>query len=479
MTNTAALHPTCLWTAAAAAKATSGTTAGDWQATGISIDSRTVAKGDLFIALKGDQFDGHDFAVSALDGGAAAVMVSQDIGRHESVLTVDDTTAGLTALGIAARDRLSAPVIGVTGSVGKTGTKETLHHVLSQQGKTASSQGNLNNHYGVPLSLARLPADVDFAILEMGMNHAGELTELTELVRPHVALITAIAAAHVEFFPSVEAVAEAKAEIFQGLESGNDGSSGGGVAILPRDSDFYPLLRQRALDYGAAEVLSFGLHPDADVRLLASMMEATESTVTADIAGTTLSYAVGIPGHHWVSNSLGVLACVYALGADIDAAAKALADIAPPRGRGERRTVRLPDGPLTLIDESYNASPAAMRAAFETLMLSNPGQGGRRIAVLGDMRELGVEADALHAALAPDIQTANIDLVLCCGPHMAALHAALPQAIRGDHTPSSDDLIAAVLASLRPGDVVCVKGSLGSRMAPIVDAILRQDIAAA
>lgn len=460
-----------LWTAAEAASATGGRTSGDWTATGVSIDSRTVQRGDLFVALAGDRFDGHDFATAALDGGAAAVMVHRDLGRSENVLLVGDTLDGLVALGHAARQRTAAKIAGVTGSVGKTGTKEALRHALSQQGATFATQGNLNNHFGVPLSLARMPRDTVYAVFEMGMNHAGELTELTAQVRPHAALITTVAPAHVEFFPSVEGIAEAKAEIFKGLD--------GGTAIIPRDNEFYPLLRRRAEEYGAGTVVSFGVHPEADVRLLASMMEETSSTVNASVGGERINYTVGAAGHHWVMNTLGVLATVRALGADVADAAASLGSIEPPRGRGERRSVRVADGKITLIDESYNASPAAMRAAFETLMLANPGPGGRRIAVLGDMRELGKEADTLHEALAPDIEAANIDLVFTCGPHMARLSAALPARLRAAHAADSESLIPSVLGAIRAGDVVCVKGSLGSRMAPVVDAIAAEDTAAA
>lgn len=454
-----------LWRSDDAAAATGGSTSADWTASGVSIDTRTLEAGDLFVALRGPNHDAHAFVGTAFAGGAAAAMVAYDatVESGGPLLRVVDTTVALTALAEAARKRTGAKLIAVTGSVGKTGTKEALRHVLAAQGSTYATQGNLNNHWGVPLSLSRLPAQSRFGIFELGMSAPGELTPLSELVRPHVAIVTTVAAAHVEFFASVEDVARAKAEIFAGLD--------GGTAVIPRDNDHFELLRDAAQAAGAGRIVSFGGHHEADVRLLSSMMSAESSLATAEIGGRRVSYEIGAPGHHWVINSLAVLAAVDAAGGNVEAAAQALAQVRPPRGRGARSTVALEGGTFELIDESYNASPAAMRAAFETLMLSNPEDGGRRIAVLGDMRELGDEGPALHAALAKDAVEARIDLVFACGPLMKSMYDALPAALRGAHADTSDAVTPLVAAAVRPGDVVCVKGSLGSRMAPVVEAL--------
>jgi UDP-N-acetylmuramoyl-tripeptide--D-alanyl-D-alanine ligase len=457
--------PVSLWRSDDAAAATGGSNSADWTATGVSIDTRTLAAGDLFVALRGPNHDAHAFVGTAFAGGAAAAMVAYDATVESAgpLLRVVDTTEALTALAEAARARTAARLVAVTGSVGKTGTKEALRLVLSAQGATYATQGNLNNHWGVPLSLARLPAQSRFGVFELGMSAPGELTLLSKLVRPQVAIITTVAAAHVEFFTSVAEIARAKAEIFAGLE--------GGTAVIPRDNKHYELLRAAAEASGAGRIVSFGGHHQADVRLLSSMMTAESSVVNAELAGRRINYEIGAPGHHWVINSLAVLAAVAAVGADVDAAAEALAEVHPPRGRGARSRIALDGGSIELIDESYNASPAAMRAAFQTLMLANPEEGGRRIAVLGDMRELGDDGPSLHAALAQDAVEANIDLVFAAGPLMKSLYDALPPALRGAHAETSEALMPLVLDAVRPGDVVCVKGSLGSRMAPIVDAL--------
>lgn len=460
-----------LWTAAEAAAATRGraqAAAGGWSATGVSIDSRTIATGDLFVALQGPVFDGHDFAGKAFAAGAAAALVHRPVEPAGPALVVRDTRRGLEDLGRAARGRCTGKIVAVTGSVGKTGVKESLRTLLSRQGKTYATAGNLNNHWGAPLSLARLPRSAAYGVFELGMSNPGELAPLSRLVRPHVALITTVAPVHVEFFDGVEAVAEAKAEIFQGVIEG-------GAAVLPRDNDHFDLLDTRAAEAGIARRVSFGVRPEADVRLLASIMDADGSDVTASAFGRRLSFRVGVPGHHWAVNALGMLAAVREAGADLDAAAAAMAGLKAPAGRGARRTIHLPDGSFDLLDESYNASPAAMRAAFETLMLANPRAGGRRIAVLGDMRELGADGPALHAGLADDLVDANIDLLFAAGPLMRHLFEAVPAARRGGYAADSEALIPAVTAAVQAGDAVCVKGSLGSRMKPVVDALIALD----
>jgi UDP-N-acetylmuramoyl-tripeptide--D-alanyl-D-alanine ligase len=458
--------PPALWTDAEAAAATRGRVSAPFAARGVSIDTRTLARDDLFCAIQGVSKDGHEFVDAAFKAGAAAALVQTGrIARPPGPLVeVPDTLAALRDLGRAARQRTGARIAAITGSVGKTGTKEALRAVLAPQGPTHASAGSLNNHWGAPLSLARMPRDVRYGIFELGMNHPGEITPLAELVRPHVALITWIAPAHTEFFKSVAEIADAKAEIFTGMV--------GGTAILPRDSDHFERLRRHATRAGLKHIISFGVHPEADARLIEANLAPTRSTVTAEILGARLRYTIGSPGRHWVANSLAVLATVQALGADLARAALALSDVQPPKGRGARHRVPLGRGAFVLIDESYNASPEAVRAAIATLALATPDTGGRRIAVLGDMRELGDNADAIHAELAPSLMAAKVDKVFTCGTHMAALSQALPAPLRGEHAADSAALQPVITAHVAPGDVVLVKGSLGSRMAPIVQALL-------
>jgi UDP-N-acetylmuramoyl-tripeptide--D-alanyl-D-alanine ligase len=314
---------------------------------------------------------------------------------------------------------------------------------------------------GVPLSLARMPADVRFGVFEMGMNHAGEIARLTVQVRPHVAIITTVEAVHLEFFDSVEGIADAKSEIFLGLEPD-------GVAIINRDNPHFGRMA-KAASARATRTITFGAHEDADVRLLDVALKPDCSCVSAEVFGTRHAFKIGTPGRHWVMNSLALLAAVDAVGADISLAGLALASLENPDGRGKRQSVEIPGGTFTLVDESYNASPASMRATFDTVGRMKPEGRGRRIAVLGDMRELGPTAPDLHADLAPSLEAARFDLVYTAGTHMANLHTALPDKMRGAHVPTSAELGPIVAAAVRPGDVVVVKGSLGSRMGPIVD----------
>ena len=352
----------------------------------------------------------------------------------------------------------------MTGSVGKTGSKEALRRCLENQGPTVASLGSLNNHWGVPLSLARTPHHALYGVYEMGMNHAGEISDLTRLARPHVALITAIASAHSAFFESLSDIAEAKAEIFEGVEPG-------GAAVIGRDSPFYDLLAARARAAGIERLVTFGQHPEAEARLINYTLHPGHSTVRALIGRRALDYFINLPGAHWVMNSLAVLATVKATGADVGAAAAQLARLKPLKGRGAREVLTLNGGSFELIDDSYNANPTSMEAAIAVLGQATLGAGGRRIAVLGDMLELGDNAAALHAGLAAPIKQAGIDLVYTCGANMAALHDALPKAKRGGHTADSKGLAPMVSAALRPGDTVLVKGSLGSRMAFVVQAL--------
>ena len=454
-----------LWTSAEAAAATGGRAPVPWSATGISIDSRSVEAGDLFVALAGPNHDGHDFVQAAFERAAAAAMVSRPAAAQPAgapLLLVVDTYDGLRTLGAEARARSTAHVVAITGSVGKTGTKELLARALGSCGPTLASAGNLNNHIGAPLSLARLPQGARYGVFEVGMNHPGEIAPLSRLIRPHTALITTIAAAHTEYFADLDAVADAKAEIFEGLEPG-------GTAVLNRDNAYFERLAASARAAGAGRVVSFGESPEADARLVAWRPASVGGSVTAAVDGTRLDYEIAFSGRHWALNSVAVLAAVRAAGGPVARSAKALASVGPSAGRGERRRVPTPDGFWELIDESYNASPAAVRAAIATLAetpLLAP--GGRRFAVLGDMLELGDEAAHWHAGLSDDLEAAGIDLVFTAGPLMGHLHRALDPARRGAHAPESEGLGDVLSAEVRAGDVVLVKGSLGSRMGLIV-----------
>jgi UDP-N-acetylmuramoyl-tripeptide--D-alanyl-D-alanine ligase len=458
-----------LWTADEAAAATGAKGRGGWTAKGVSIDTRSLTPGDLFIALVGESRDAHVFVAEAFARGAAAAMVDHrpdEVAKDAPLLLVRDTQAGLEALGRAGRTRTAARVAAVTGSVGKTGTKEALRHVLTRQGRTHASAASYNNHWGVPLSLARLPAEAAYAVLELGMNHPGEIAALTRQARPHVALITLIAPAHLGFFTSTAAIAEAKAEIFEGVEPG-------GTAVLNMDDEHY-LQLARAAEAHAGRCVTFGSHAEADWRLAELRLAPTSSEVTAVRNGRTLRFQVGVPGRHWALNSLGVLAVVEALGADPAAAAEALACLEPLPGRGRRRPISLDGGEALLLDESYNANPASMRAALDVLAQ----MPGRRVAVLGDMLELGERGPELHAALAPAVQEAGVACLFSCGPLMAALQEALPAAVHGVHASDSAALVEELVHELRPGDVILVKGSLGSRMGLIVEALTRGSAAA-
>ncbi len=461
-----------LWTARTAARATGGRATADWSATGVSIDSRTLAPGDLFVALKGPNFDAHDFIPDALAGGAAAVVAErlpEDAPPDAPALLVDDTLRALHDLGRAARAATGARVIGITGSVGKTGTKEALRHCLAAQGTTHASVASYNNQWGVPLSLARMPADTRFAIFEMGMNAPGEIATLTALVRPDVAVITAIASAHIGALGSLEAIADAKSEIFLGVTAG-------GTAVLPRESGFFERLEEAAADAGVARIVGFGDHPAADARLLDCTLHPDRSEVSAAIDGHHVDYTVAVPGAHWVTNSLAVLTTVAAVGGDVDRAAAALAGLQAMKGRGARRAIRLGGGPFTLIDDSYNANPSSVRAALAVLG-RDPAR--RKLAVLGDMLELGARSADDHAGLAQAAAEAGIDLVFTCGGEMRALHAALPESRRGGHADTAEALAPIVAEAVRPDDAVLVKGSLGARMARVVAALEALDLDAA
>jgi UDP-N-acetylmuramoyl-tripeptide--D-alanyl-D-alanine ligase len=443
---------------------------------GISIDTRTIMPGEAFFAIKGESRDGHDFVQAAHKAGACLAVV--EAGKQDrfagdaALLIVADVLEGLRELARAARRRSPAKVVAVTGSVGKTSTKEALRLALGGQGETHASAASYNNHWGVPLSLARCPASARFAVFELGMNHAGEIEPLARLVRPQVAIITAIEPVHLEFFDSLEAIADAKAEIFLGLEHG-------GVAVINRDNAQFTRLQESARRAGVERIVSFGEHVGADARLIACVLHPDSSVVETRFLGTDLNYRLGAPGRHLVLNSLAVLAAVELMGGDVRRAALALAELRPARGRGARITLDVPSGTILLIDESYNANPASMRAALALLAQAGVGRikssaRSRRIAVLGDMLELGSRGRELHRNLASAVISAGVDLVFCCGPLMLTLWEALPPSRRGRYAETSTELQAHVLAAVGPGDIVMVKGSLGSRMAVIVKALENQ-----
>jgi UDP-N-acetylmuramoyl-tripeptide--D-alanyl-D-alanine ligase len=461
-----------LWSIDAMAAAMKAERAGALPAeiSGISIDSRTLSRGEGFFAIQGDNRDGHGFVDGALNAGAVLAVVAKSQRKRfpdAPLLVVDDVLDGLRALALAARARLPGKVIAVTGSVGKTTTKEALRLALSADGKTHASVASYNNHWGVPLSLARCPADVKYAVFEIGMNHAGEITPLTKIARPHIAVITAIEPVHLEYFGTLDKIADAKAEIFAGVEPG-------GAAVLNRDNAQFGRLAAAARAGGIRRIVSFGEHKESDARMLRISLQPDSSTVEASILGQPVTYKLGMPGHHIALNSLAVLTSASLAGADLALAALALDNLKPPSGRGTRSVLTVPGGTAVLIDESYNANPASMRAAIALLGQAQVGQRGRRIAVLGDMLELGPQAGDLHRALAKVIAEAGIDVVFCAGPLMQQLWEALPSGARGGYAETAAMLEPAVLAAIGAGDAVMVKGSLGSKMGPIVKALEKQ-----
>ena len=459
-----------LWTSAAMAEAMRASTQGALPQgiTGLSIDSRTVAPGEAYFAIKGDVHDGHSFVEAALKAGAGLAVVEaaqrSKFAADAPLLVVDDVLAGLVDLAHASRARLGAQIIAVTGSVGKTSTKEALRRVLGAQGETHASAASFNNHWGVPLSLARCPADVRFAIFEIGMNHAGEITPLVKMVRPHVAVITTVEPVHLEFFSGIEAIADAKAEIFLGVEPG-------GAVVLNRDNSQFARLAARARELGINSVVSFGSDASSDARLLDLSLHATCSAVHANILNHDITYKISMPGRHMAMNSLAVLAGASLLGADLARAALSLSQLEAPAGRGVRRMLEVGNGEATLIDESYNANPASMGAALNVLGQAPIGPHGRRIAIIGDMLELGPTGPALHRGLIEAVKANNIDLVYCCGPLMRNLWDALSTGKRGGYAENSTSLEVQAVGAIRAGDAIMVKGSLGSKMKVIINAL--------
>ena len=436
---------------------------------GISIDSRAIAPGDLFVAIQGDARDGHEFVVAALQNGAAAAMVSKpdaEMRAAGGLIVVDEPLAGLIRLGEAARARSHARIVAITGSVGKTSTKEALLLALGASGKTHVSAASYNNHWGVPLSLARLPRDAQFAVFEIGMNHAGEIEPLVQMVKPELAIITTIAPSHLGNFDNLQGIAEAKAEIFSGVIQD-------GAVLLNGDNEFFSFLKERAKQKNISRIYEFGRSEAANVSLRQLKLHGECSCMTLRVFGLDLNVKIGVPGEHIAFNSLAVLGAVELLGADLALAGLAMAKLSPPNGRGVRHKCRIADGQFTLIDESYNANPTSMAAALQVLAVS-PSKQGRRIAVLGDMLELGDQAAALHGDLVHEIERAGVDVVYACGPLMRNLWDGLSSSRRGIYAPESRGLLDGLMQDLASGDVVMIKGSHGSKMGLIVNGLLAQ-----
>jgi UDP-N-acetylmuramoyl-tripeptide--D-alanyl-D-alanine ligase len=440
--------------------------------TGISIDTRTLRDGEAFFAIKGDALDGHDYATAAVAAGAALLVVAEAklpaLGKLKApMIVVDDVLAAMTRLGIASRERSHAQIIAVTGSVGKTTTKEALRHVLSGTGKVHASVASFNNHWGVPLTLARMPQDTDYGVFEIGMNHADEIRPLVKMVRPHVALITLIAAAHLGHFKNLQEIATAKAEIFEGLIPG-------GYALLNRDDKHFKLLEKLALAAGVEHIKSFGENARADYRLMRLKLHGDCSCMTARLAGEEAVLKIGAPGRHIVQNVLAVLGAAHLTGADMAKIALALPTLRAESGRGARHTLEIAKGTFTLIDESYNANPASMQAAIELLAATTPANKGRRIAVLGDMLELGKQAPKLHAELADVIAANNINMVFLGGPEMKALKEAMPVEFHAEYRQTVDELQPQLLKTIRAGDVIMIKSSKGTGFSQIVKTLLQK-----
>lgn len=464
---------TLLWTSEDLIAATGGRPFGNLPegVTGISIDTRSMKRGEAFFAIKGDRFDGHDFATAAMAAGASLMIVSEDrlpaLGRLAiPKIVVPDVLKALQDVAVAARARSRARVIAVTGSAGKTTTKEMLRTALKSAGSVHAAENSFNNHWGVPLTLARLPADAKFGIFEIGMNHAGEIEPLVKMVQPHVAIVTMVAGAHLGHFASIEEIARAKGEIFSGVVSG-------GQAIINRDDARWGLLAKMAMDAGIKNVWGFGEHARAQFRLAAWEPSEDSSSITVRIAGEEISGHIGAPGRHMVQNALAVLGAGYLVGADVSEMLLALASFHPADGRGRRYRLLHADGEITLIDESYNANPASMRAALHLLSAAQVTGEGRRIAVLGDMLELGEHSAKLHEALGELIIAAKTDLLLIAGEEMKALAANPPAGVQVEYRETAAELEPLLFEAARPGDTVVIKSSKSAGFSKLVEALLR------
>ena len=458
---------TTQWTTHDIIAATNGLSSGNWIASSVSIDTRTLEQGALFVAMPGTQVDGHAHVAAALEKGAVGALVSKAIAGVDAsrLVIVKDVEKALQQLGAAGRARSTAKFIGVTGSVGKTGAKEMIAAALGAVGSVYATKGNLNNHLGVPLSLANLPLEVDYAVIEMGMNHAGEISPLSKMAHPHVSLITMVDAVHIEYFDSIEAIADEKAAIFDGMQ--------GGVAVLNADNAQYERLKLHAQAKGMDRILSFGTGKNALCRMTRYAIDDTHSVIEALIAGTSISYSIGTIGKHWALMSVAVLGVVDALKADLAKAAAALANFREPQGRGQIRKLGVKGGNLRLVDDCYNASPVSMKGAIEKIaeMRDASMEDVRTVVVLGDMLELGEHAEDLHVGLVPTLVNNQMDLVFAAGTFMEKMYQSLPEAMRGAYKATSRELAPVVVEALRANDLVLVKGSRGSRMDVVIDAI--------
>jgi UDP-N-acetylmuramoyl-tripeptide--D-alanyl-D-alanine ligase len=438
--------------------------------TGISIDSRTLQPGDAFFAIKGDNFDGHNFATAAVASGASVLVIAENklpaLGRLSvPMMVVTDVLAALGQLGETARSRTAAKIIAITGSAGKTTTKEALRHVLEPSGQVHASAASFNNHWGVPLTLARMPRETDFGIFEIGMNHPGEITPLTKMVRPHIAIVTLIAAAHLGHFKDLDEIALAKAEIFAGVTPE-------GHALINRDDAKFAKLEKLAKKAGVKHIAGFGAHERAKVRLLNAKYLDDCSTITARVFDEEIAAKIGVPGRHMVQNMLAVLGAAHLAGADMARACHALSTLEAEKGRGQRHVLKAGAGTFTLIDESYNANPASMAAALDVLASAPVAGRGRRIAVLGDMLELGRHSKDMHEGLAEPIARAGIDRLYLAGPEIEVLAQAVPNDIYCEYEKTADDLIDSLMATPQPGDVFMVKSSNGIGFSRIIKAFL-------
>jgi UDP-N-acetylmuramoyl-tripeptide--D-alanyl-D-alanine ligase len=459
---------TTQWTTKEIVAATNGLASGDWVATSVSIDSRSLQPGALFVALHGSQMDGHAHVADAIAKGAVGALVSKPVLGVDPnhLVMVADVEVALQQLGVAARARSKAKFIGVTGSVGKTGAKEMLAVALASVGSVYATKGNLNNHLGVPLSLANLPLNVDYAVIEMGMNHEGEIARLSQWARPHVSLITTVAAVHIENFKNMEAIADEKAAIF-------DGMGRSGVAVMNADNEHFERVRKRAEEKGLDRVLSFGTDKNALCRMVEYRIEDAGSRIEAIIAGTAITYRLGTIGKHWALASVAVLGVVDALGGDLAKAAAELAYFTEPKGRGRITQLGLKGGHLRLVDDCYNASPVSVVGAIEKIaeLRDASSEPLRTVVVLGDMLELGEHALDMHVGLLPALVNNQMDIVFAAGKFMESLYDALPEHMRGAYKPTSRELAPVVVNALRARDLVLVKGSRGSRMDAVVHAI--------
>ncbi|NDF11707.1 MAG: UDP-N-acetylmuramoyl-tripeptide--D-alanyl-D-alanine ligase [Proteobacteria bacterium] len=457
-----------LWTSEEVSQILNAKSKTAWKATGVSIDTRTIEKGDIFVAIKGDRFDGSEFVKEALLKGAVAAISEKKIDgvkKDASVLVVDDALEALVKLAKARRENTKAKLIAVTGSVGKTSVKEAIRAVLEDQGETYANKGNLNNHIGLPLSICRMPKEAKYGVFELGMNHAGELSHLTAILRPHVAVVTTVEAVHLEFFDSVEGIAEAKAEIMEGVDKK-------GSVVLNRDNAYFPILKKKAASLGIKDVRAFGRHKDAKYRLIDTTITPQGIKVEADIGGEKLKYQLKTFGTHHAQNSVAVLAAISAAGANIEKATKTLGKITAEKGRGRLHHLKLGGKVFTLIDDSYNASPASIRAGLEVLSTLKKISGGRTVAVLGDMRELGDESEKLHKSLIGDVVDNKIDRVYCAGNFMKYLFDGLPKGKQARHATEPLALLGILERQIENNDIVMIKGSNGTGTWKLVDALI-------